>query len=160
VKTLLFLFVGLFASCGAVFIAAVTGALFWVWPTSINDRQLAISDQTIELLHGLEKETKFGPDAKTFYPGAPNEAVRATCEARINGVIEVLIRELPKNPRRSVVLIAFKTALPAFDRDDSEERDEALNYLERIMAITGISDSGQLLNVWRYGVPYGWFIRN
>jgi hypothetical protein len=31
--------------------------------------------------------------------------------------------------------------------------------LSRVMTIVGVADSGELLNVWRYGFPYGWLIK-
>ncbi|MBI3713706.1 MAG: DUF4844 domain-containing protein [Burkholderiales bacterium] len=68
--------------------------------------------------------------------------------------------QLPATPRRSVVLAEFKTALTRFESHDSEEQEQYLNYLQRIMSILGIADSGELFNVWRYGFPYGWMINN
>jgi hypothetical protein len=56
------------------------------------------------------------------------------------------------------VLREFKTALASVDSGESEERDQLLMYLTKIMQIVGIDNSGELLNVWRYGFPYGWVL--
>jgi hypothetical protein len=43
-----------------------------------------------------------------------------------------------------------------FDTAESEERDQVLVYLSKIMEICGVHSSAELFNVWRYGFPYGW----
>ncbi len=48
----------------------------------------------VERLQKLEKlliEKKFTADEKLFYPGAPSEEIRATCEQPINILIQALI---------------------------------------------------------------------
>jgi hypothetical protein len=144
---------------GLISIAGLTGILFKLWPTSIFDKSILVTEDTIAQLDDLKRQVKFVPDETRFYPGAPNEEVRAQAEAGINFLLEDLIRGLPSNPRRSFVLQTFKEVLPSYDRFDSEERDQALSYLERIMLITGTDGSGELLNVWRYGFPYGLLYR-
>lgn len=140
-------------------IAGLSGLMFQAWPTGLNDETLPVDAKTLARLAALKAERKFDADGKTFYPGAPSEAVRARAQAAVDRVIASLIAELPESPRRSQVLRTFKTALNRFSADDSEERDQFLVYLERIMAILGVRDSGELLNVWRYGFPYGWFFK-
>lgn len=56
-----------------------------------------------------------------------------------------------------MVLAKFKRAMASFSVSESEERDQFLVYLQRIMDVLGMRSSGELLNVWRYGFPYGWF---
>jgi hypothetical protein len=136
-------------------IAGVTGILFVIWPTQIGDHALHVSVDTIAQLERFKEEAKFVPDLTRYYPGAPNEAVRLEAEQRMNLLIEDLICNLPLNAHKSFVLRSFKATLPHYDKFDSEERDQVAFYLERIMVITGADGSGELLNVWRYGFPYG-----
>ena len=152
------LLVALFTVVVLIGALCFSGLLFVIWPTTLGDQQLTISGATVEKLRQLQGEEKFREDMTHFYPGAPDEVSRLSAQEGVNSVVEALVRELPRNPRRSVVLREFKRALPAYDRFDSEERDQVLLYFERIMVITGVKDSGELLNVWRYGVPYGWFV--
>ena len=139
-----------------VVLAGVTGFLFRVWPTSMPDSDLVVTPEVIRNLKSLRAEPKFGPDPKRFYPGATNEATRKGAEQCVNIVIDYLIVELQKTPKKSFVLAAFKHFLPAFEHFDSEEMDETLHYLGQTMRILGIDGSNELLNVWRYGFPYGW----
>jgi Domain of unknown function (DUF4844) len=137
----------------------LSGASFFLWPTSLADQPLKITPEVLAKLQKLKNEQKFGEDKKSFYPGAPNEGIRAGAQASIDAVIQSLITELPANPRRSLVLSTFKHALSVLEQYDSEERDQVLIYLERIMSIVGVTNSSELLNVWRYGFPYGWLRR-
>lgn len=141
------------------FAASLSGLTFVVWPTSLNDVELKVGPDVLSQLAALKDERKFDADPATFYPGAPDEATRARAQAVVDGVITSLISNLPSAPKRSNVLRTFKTALGTFTEADSEERDQCLAYLERIMKIVGVDSSGELLNVWRYGMPYGWFIK-
>jgi hypothetical protein len=141
-------------------LAGVLGLYFYIWPTNLQDQSLAISPEVIEGLKALKYERKFDPDPSTFYPGAVDEPSRAFAQAGIDAVIDSLIRQLPSQPRKSLVLMTFKVALAAYDPPESEDRDQFLAYLERIMRIVGVKSSGELLNVWRYGFPYGWLERS
>lgn len=96
-------------------------------------------------------------DQSNFYFGAPNEAVRLSAQRSVDVLLDALVLELPKNPKRSMVLVKFKTAMESFSVSESEERDQFLFYLQRIMKVLGMQSSGELMNVWRYGFPYGWF---
>jgi len=137
------------------FLAGISGFLFTLWPVSLEDQQLRVDQATIEHLQQLKAERKFLPYAKTLYPGAPSEAVRFSAQTNIDIVIDRLLVNLPKNPRPSTVLGTIKQSLPAFGEFDSEEQDRALLYFDQILDITGAQRSDELLNVWRYGFPYG-----
>lgn len=139
-----------------IFIAGVTGLLFFVWPTSLKDRALIITPTSLAALNDLQWERKFVEDFPNHYPGAPNEAVRVVAQASVDALVRDLTNELPRNPRRSLVLGKMKMTLASFQPTDSEERDQLLRYCERVLQATGIENSGELLNVWRYGFPYGW----
>ena len=135
--------------------AGLSGISFYVWPTGINDQNLAITPDVIQRLQVLKAESKFGPDITTFYPGA-NEKDRLVAQAAVDATIQSLIAELPARPQRSTVLRAMKSALADFDIAESEERDQILMYFTKMLDICGVEDSGELFNVWRYGFPYGW----
>jgi hypothetical protein len=142
---------------GAVFVAGLTGVLFAVWPTSWPDQQLPVTDSEIAALQRLRAEHKFYPDAKLFYPGAIDEATRARCDALVNDLLSQLIASVKTTPRKSRVLSALKATLSNASRLDSEEQDRLGSYVEEILRILDIDSSNELINVWRYGFPYGWF---
>jgi hypothetical protein len=112
---------------------------------------LVISDATLEQLREFRAEPKFYEDMSVFYPGAADEATRIRCESQLNGLIDRLLSNLPKHPTKQYVLTEFRATLTPIEMEDSEERDQFLGYLERIMDIVGIESSDGLLNEWRYG---------
>lgn len=150
--------VAFFLAAMALMIAfGVSGLAFYCWPTSMGDETLALSPQAMQELSSLRAESKFVMDVAVLYPGAPDETMRASAQNAVDRLLDTLLVELPKHPRRAMVLGQFKQAMRNFPISESEERDRFLGYLQRIMDVLGISDSGELLNVWRYGFPYGWF---
>jgi len=151
---IIFAFVSVIALVIAV---GVTGLSFYLWPTFVGDGVIAVTPQTMEELTRLRGERKFVADQSNLYFGAPNEAVRLTAQQSVDVLLDTLLLELPKNPKRSMVLAEFKTAMKLFSVAESEERDQFLVYLQRIMRVLGMQSSGELMNVWRYGFPYGWF---
>jgi hypothetical protein len=140
-----------------IVVAGLSGLSFYVWPTNFNDHKLSITPDVVERLRKLQSERKFGPDAVTFYPGAMNESQRLAAQAVVDSTIQALIAELPTSPRRSTVLRVMKLRLANFDTSESEERDQVLAYLSKVMQICGVQSSAELFNIWRYGFPYGWF---
>ena len=150
-----------FASIVVVFvlilIAGLSGLSFRVWPTGFNDYKLTVTPEVLQRLRSLQSERKFGPDSATFYPGAINEIERLRAQEAVDSTIRALIAELPKHPHRSTVLRAMKATLANYDTPESEERDQLLTYLTKVMEICGVGSSAELFNVWRYGFPYGWF---
>ncbi|MYN44718.1 DUF4844 domain-containing protein [Pseudoduganella sp. FT93W] len=138
-------------------VAGMYGLTFYVWPTGFNDEKLNVTPELIQRLRSLQSEHKFGPDARTLYPGAANEAQRAAAQAAVDSAIQSLIVELPMRPQRSTVLRALKATLAGFDTSESEEREQILVYLTQVMQICGVESFSELFNVWRYGFPYGWF---
>lgn len=140
-----------------IVISALSGLSFYVWPTSFNDYRLAVTPDVILRLRTLQSERKFGPDDITFYPGAVDEGKRLMAQAAVDSTIQSLIAELPTRPQRSTILRTMKATLANFDTSESEERDQVLVYLTKVMQICGVESSAELFNVWRYGFPYGWF---
>ena len=140
-----------------IIVGGLSGSFFKIWPTFLADKNLQITAKTLNELRTLKKTPKFLPDQEKFYFGAPSEKVRSEAESKINELIELLIKGLPQNPKKSFVLQEFKKSLPSFDEYDTEERDQALLYFDKIMEITNTTESNEILNVWRYGLPFGWF---
>jgi len=142
---------------GVVITAGLSGPSFYLWPTTFNDHKLSITPDVIERMRKVQSERKFDLDPVTFYPGAMNESQRLAAQAAVDFTIQTLIAELPARPRRSIVLSIMKRTLTNFDSSESEERDQVLMYLTKVMEICGVQSSAELFNVWRYGFPYGWF---
>ena len=143
----------LLIALSALAAACVTGVLFQLWPTSANDHSLVLQPQTFARLEGLRMERKFYADAQTMYQGAPNELVRIQAQQAVDAIIASVASSITLQPRRSAVLEALKRELPRLDALGPREKDEALHYVERLVATIGVAGTGELLNVWRYGVP-------
>lgn len=112
---------------------------------------LEVTDSTISELGDFLAQKKFIEDSALMYPGAPSEPVRASAELIINDLASRLIVGAPDNPTKAYVLGQFELSLIQLESFDSEERDRALSYLEKIMDILRIESSDGLLNNWRYG---------
>ncbi len=133
------------------------GWLFPIWPTSFPDQQLEITPVTIEQLGKLLKKKKFLESKEMLYPGAVDEETRVQLERIINILIESIIQDIESNPSKSIVLYYFKVTLPVLDYFDSSDMDMALHYMEEVLDVLDIKSSNELFNVWRYGLPIGWF---
>lgn len=140
-------------------LVGVSGVLFRVWPTFWPDQDLKITSIQIEQLKQLRAEVKFHEDLKTFYPGATDEFSRLVLESAVNGAVDSIIQLIEKNPKKSYVLGVFKWVLGKMERLDTEDQEQVLAYFSRVLDILGIESSNELFNVWRYGVPYGWFMK-
>lgn len=69
------------------------------------------------------------------------------------------MQRIQLNPKKSEVLSIYKQVLPHLENLDTDEKDRMLRYLNEVMQILEIESSNELLNVWRYGFPYGWFMK-
>lgn len=114
------------------------------------DQIIKFTDNVVGGLEALRVEPKFHEESSMFYPGPPDEDIRARCEAAINGLIGELLESAPDGMSKEHVLLAFSSALTQLDHDDSEEKDRAASYVESIMDILGLESSDGLLNRWRY----------
>lgn len=86
-----------------------------------------------------------------MYPGAPDEQVRARCESAISEPIDELLELAGQIRTRPQVLGEFEPALDKLLYEDTEKREQATWYLERIMDVFGIESSDGMLNRWLYG---------
>lgn len=138
----------------------ITGAYFYIWPTYLNDKDLDVTETTKLELTKLIEEKKFYPEPSSFYFGAPNESIRSAAEVKVNFAFSEIAEVMKTNPKKSAVLFSIKNSLKNFQGFDSEENERALYYFERLLSILNIKSSDELFNVWRYGFPYGWFLKN
>lgn len=150
------IFAFLFGVAVLFFVLGITGWLFPLWPTSLFDHPIELTPAKVSQLQVLLQERKFVADLTIPYPGAMNELDRAQSQAVVDALLHELLLELPKSPRRSVVLGSFKKTLTKFTTLESEERDRICGYLDQVAKILELRSTGELLNVWRYGLPLGW----
>ena len=156
-----FKIVSVVLTLGVIVVASgLTGILFTIWPTAWPDRTLHVTDDEIMLLQRLRAEPKFYADPKLFYPGAADETTRVRYESLVNHLLSELIVSVKTTPRKSHVLSKLKVVLASANDADSEDQDRLASYLEEALRALRIDSSNELINVWRYGFPYGWFSRS
>jgi hypothetical protein len=115
----------------------------------MSDVVLAVTEDTLESLRALHDEQKF--HERDLYPGAPDADIRVASESKINKMIASILEGVRTHPRKEWVLAQFRAGLAPFDGDDTEEREEACAYCERVMEILGIEASDGVLDEWLYG---------
>jgi hypothetical protein len=115
----------------------------------VPDQALIVTPEILQRLSALRSEAKFNEE--NLYPGAPTEEIRMNAEQAVNALLDRLSAGLPESPRKSYVLSEFLKMLKAFDDEDTEEREQACTYCERVMNILGIESSDGTLNTWLYG---------
>jgi len=157
-STLLKILALLVTLAAVVFVSGLTGILFTLWPTSWPDQPLHVTDSEITLLQRLRAEPKFYADTKRFYPGAVNETNRLEDEALVNDLLSELIVSIRTTPTKSHVLARIKVILSKADDFDSEDQERLASYMEEALRILHIDSSNELINVWSFGFPYGWFL--
>ena len=107
--------------------------------------------ERIEALERLKQERKFEEDIAHFYPGAPDEEIRAKAEGIINDTLTDLIKIPEQKMSEKEFWKILETAARRLSKMDSEDIDRGLAYMEEIMDIYGIESSEGRLNIWRYG---------
>jgi hypothetical protein len=113
------------------------------------DQSLILTPEVSKRLSALRFQSKFGEEE--FYPGAPTEEIRRNAERTVNAMLDRVAAGLAHSPRKSYVLSEFLEMLKAFEHGDTEEREQACTYCERVMEILGIESSDGALNAWLYG---------
>jgi hypothetical protein len=113
------------------------------------EQSLIVTPEILHRLSALRSESKFNEE--NLYPGAPTEEIRSDAEGAVNAMLDRLVLGLPASPRKSYVLSEFLEMLKAFEHEDTEEREQACTYCERVMNILGIASSDGTLNTWLYG---------
>lgn len=113
------------------------------------EQSLTVTPEVLQRLSALRSEPKFNEE--NLYPGAPSEGIRLNAEGAVNAMLDRLSVGLPASPRKSYVLSEFLEMLKGFEDEDTEEREQACTYCERVMQILGIESSDGALNTWLYG---------
>lgn len=128
--------------------------LFFISLSALGSGNKMIHNNTerLQKLNSLLVEKKFTTDEKLFYPGAPSEEIRTTCEQAMNIVVKALIDIPDDGITEDEFWRLLEMAAEVYKRFDSEEMDRGLSYMEEIMDIYGIDSSGGRLNTWRYGL--------
>lgn len=83
------------------------------------------------------------------------ESSRLLAEEQLNRLIDRLRDGLPSKPSKKFALAEFARTMGEFEATDTEDREQLLRYLEKIMDILGIVSSDGLLNRWMYGAVLG-----
>jgi len=96
-----------------------------------------VTDRTIEQLRSLRAEPKF-----LDLPGAPAQEERRRLEPLINSLLDRLIQDLRANPRKPWVIAPMEPAVQQFYLEDTEARERCVDYLEKILSIVGIQNTG------------------
>src|ERR1700735_5624381 len=113
------------------------------------DQTLSLTSAVFDRLAALRSAPKFQEEG--LYHGAPTEEMRKSVAFAINRMLDRLMSGLPSSPRKSYVLSEFLEMLKVFEGHDTEEREKACAYCERIMDLLGIESSAGVLNTWLYG---------
>jgi hypothetical protein len=145
----------------AAVILAVAGALgaFWARPKPAEQR-IAMTAQMLSELKGLKRQLTFGPSPDGHYTGVHDPVARAGADAAFASLIDRLIAELPNNPSKLLLLAEFRRTLASLNLRDTEDRERAAGYCERIMFAVGVKSSDGVLNRWLYGPILGSFVRD
>lgn len=114
----------------------------------VTDNRLVLTEAAFGELGRFLKEPKFLE--VDFYPGAP-EDVRDEVELHLNNLIVRLINGLGSTPTKEFVLAEIRGTLEAFDKQESEEQDQLVVYLSRLLDILGVTSTDGLIGTWRYG---------
>ena len=117
---------------------------------------MQVTPVVIAKLRQLEAEPKFLPDDKLLYPGARSNPPREVGELALNAFLADIREGISQQPRRSYLLARMRPLLVAAQDWDSEDQERLGAYLGDVIDITGAGSSNELINVWRYGFPYGW----
>jgi hypothetical protein len=112
--------------------------LFWQ-----SEQELVISSQVINELKILRAEPKF-----LDLPGAPAEQERRRFEPLFNELLDQLIKELPQNPKKSLVIKSMDPLVEKFHLEDTELRERCVIYIERILKVLDIKNVNRAF--WKY----------
>ena len=119
------------------------------------DQKLTITPEVLARLTNLKSRFTFGPSDDGMYTGVFDPGHRAACDEAFAGLIDVLIRDLPAKPFKSIVLKQFCRTWKDTPASDTEDREQAILYFEQTMDALGIESSDGLLNRLLYGPILG-----
>ena len=99
---------------------------------------LSITPDALIRLENLRQERKFA--GERFYPGAPTEEIRSTCELRVNEFLSDVVSLLQNGTERENIFAKVRVLIEIFRHDDTEEREKVGDYINRSMHIIGLDD--------------------
>ena len=102
-------------------------------------------------LQAFRLEPKFVGEPDGLYTGVQDEPLRRDAELVVNALIGNIEEGLKATPTEAFLLNQFAVALLQLTLFDTEDREQACAYLERIMDCVGLESSNGLLNNWMYG---------
>lgn len=113
------------------------------------------NDQKIKLIRKFTKKNKFEKDKLIFYPGLSVVEQKLNINELINLIavdFETILQEGSKKERfqQAIKIGLDKITLSGFNVD-SEDADRVCLYIEELMDIVELEESGGHLNIWRYG---------
>ena len=115
------------------------------------DEKLNLPVDAMARLEALKNAPKFLPEADGLYTGVHDASERLAAETVINAVIERVEKLLSGAGTKKAVLNEFSLGLSQITLSDTEDREQAALYMERIMDCVGMESSDGLLNTWMYG---------
>jgi len=114
-------------------------------------KALTVTSDVLRQISALRETPKFHGERECLCPGAPTEEIRLAAEQAVNAMLDRLQAGLPRSPQKAYALAEFLEMLKAFEHEETEEREQACVYCERVMKVLGIESSDGLLNTWLYG---------
>ena len=137
-------------------VLALLFSAFVFWGVSaVSDQKLAVTAGMLAELKQLKPGLVFREDTSTFYTGIRNPAERARADADFAALIDTLVNQLPQHPYRSFVEQQIKKTYSAFRVADTEDRERAIGYFQKILKTVGADKSGRFLNILLYGPILG-----
>jgi hypothetical protein len=115
------------------------------------DEKLDLPADAMARLEDLRRAQKFVPEVDGLYTGVHDASERLAAEATVNAVIERVEQLASGAPTKKAVLGEFSLGLSKITLSDTEDREQAALYMERIMDCVGMESSDGLLNTWMYG---------
>jgi hypothetical protein len=94
--------------------------------------------QAIAAIRQLRASEKFIPE--NLYPGAPDEEIRARCEATVNKYLDETLLLVAGDASKDEILARAKRLLDEFAYEDTEEREQADTYIGEAMRALEIDD--------------------
>lgn len=123
---------------GVAGLLALGYVIFWQ-----TEQELVISSNVINELKTLRSEPKF-----LDLPGSPAEQERRRFEPLLNELLDQLIQDLPKHPKKSFVIKSLDPFVEKFHLEDTELRERCIIYVERILKALDINDVNRAY--WKY----------
>ncbi len=89
-------------------------------------------------LSALQASEKFTEE--DYYPGAPNEEIRSSCEGRVNDFIRDVLALVVAGTDREEIFSRARVLIETFEEEDTEEREKVDDYIGETLALLGIED--------------------